>query len=284
MAAIDLEAEYDNRARVANSAEIAAGWLRDSNAYRTQMKDADRAELNVNYGSSARQFLDIFYPKDRDDAPVALFIHGGYWRARDPTAFSHVARGLNERGFNVALVGYDLCPQVEIKDIVGQVRKACLFLWERFNRPILAYGHSAGGHLAACVLATEWQALDPTVPANLVPAAYAISGLFDLAPFVEIAMNRDLRLTPEDARRMSPVRWPAPAGRLFDAVVGSTESSEYLRQSKGIVDAWTAGGTAARYEEIADANHYTIIAPLSDPGSAMTERLAALNKITKADN
>jgi arylformamidase len=68
-----------------------------------------------------------------------------------------------------------------------------------------------------------------------------------------------------------------PAGtRLFDAWVGGKESSEFLRQSRTIAETWGKKGVAARYVEVAGADHFTIVDPLSDPQSAMTERLVEL--------
>ena len=140
----------------------------------------------------------------------------------------------------------------------------------------MVYGHSAGGHLSACMLATDWKKFDPKAPADLVPAAYSISGLFDLAPFVHTAMNADLRLDDVEVARVSPLNWPVSNPRVFDAVVGGAESAEFLRQSRVVVDTWRAKGVDARYQEIAGANHFTVLDPLSDPGSAMTARCAAL--------
>jgi arylformamidase len=62
----------------------------------------------------------------------------------------------------------------------------------------------------------------------------------------------------------------------LDAVVGGNESAEYLRQSRSIVDAWGAAGIETRFAAIPDANHFTAIAPLADPGSQMTLRLKQL--------
>lgn len=273
---IDYEAEYDNLARTPEHPAIIARWLKDSADYREEMKKAGRAELGISYGSSARQIVDVFNAASGDDPPVALFLHGGYWRARDPQTFSFVAKGLNAHNVTVALAGYDLAPQVSIGQIVEQVRKSCLFLWERYSRRIRVFGHSAGGHLAACMLATDWPSLDPTAPQDLVPAAYAISGLFDLAPFVHVKINADLKLDDREARAQSPVLWPAPAGRIFDAVVGGKESDEYHRQSRLIVDEWAKRGVRTRYGEIVGANHFTAIDPLSDPESDMVKRIVEL--------
>jgi len=281
MQPIDYEAEYNNRARVSEHAAIFARWQKEATAYRDEASREKRAELGLSYGPSPRQMLDIFAAKGGVNVPLALFIHGGYWRSLEPRMFSHMARGLNARGVGVAVAGYDLCPQVKIGQIIDQIRQAILLLHRRSNKRITVYGHSAGGHLAACMLATDWKALDPKAPADLVPAAYAISGLFDLTPLLGISMNQDLRLDEKQAREASPVFWAIAAGRLLDAVVGGLESSEFLRQSKIIVEAWRRGRAETRYEAVPRANHFTVIDPLSDPDSEMIERLVALCRRTE---
>jgi arylformamidase len=91
----------------------------------------------------------------------------------------------------VALPGYDLCPEVRVGEIVAQIREACRALATESPRLVVA-GHSAGGHLAACMLATDWTKLDATLPHDFVQAAYAISGLFELKPLVSTSINRPL--------------------------------------------------------------------------------------------
>lgn len=272
--AINYEVEYDNRARVPEHPEIFARWQREAAAYR----DANRgAELGLAYGPSPRQTLDLFPAKDADkEAPLALFIHGGWWRSLDPSMFSQLAAGPNAHGVTVAVAGYDLCPKVSIATIIEEIRAACLTLWRRYRKRLTVYGHSAGGHLAACMLAQEWKAVDPDAPADLVPAAYAVSGVFDLAPLLHVSQNVDLQLNEEEARRVSPVHWKVPKGRSLDAVVGSLESNEFFRQSKMIVDAWVKGGVETRYEEMSGANHFTVVDPLGDPNSAMTARVVQI--------
>jgi arylformamidase len=205
-----------------------------------------------------------------------MFIHGGWWRSLEPSMFSQLAAGPNARGISVAVVGYDLCPHVSIADIIIQIRNACLMLWRKRRQRIFIYGHSAGGHLAACMVAQDWKAFASDAPADLVPTAYAISGVFDLLPLVHVSQNQDLRLDDSEARRVSPLYWDVPPGRSLDAVVGAQESSEFLRQSKAIAEGWRQRSALTRYEEIAGANHFTVVDPLTDPNSAMTARVAAL--------
>jgi len=176
---------------------------------------------------------------------------------------------------SVAIPSYDLCPDVTVDRIVQQMRMASREL-SRLGRRLVISGHSAGGHLAACMLATDWPAFDASLPEDLVIAAYAISGLFDLGPLVETSINIALRLDHAAARAVSPLFWNAPMRGSLDAVVGENESSEYLRQSKSIVDIWGAAGVATRFGTVANANHFTAIAPLADPASPMVARLKEL--------
>jgi arylformamidase len=275
MAAIDYEAEYNNRARVPEHAEIFARWAREAEDYRAETLKAGRAELGLFYGDPPRQYLDLFLPAAGDGAPLAVFIHGGWWRAFDPSMYSQMARGLNAHGVAVAVVGYDLCPNVTIAAIIEQMRRACGFLWQRFGRRMVVYGHSAGGHLAGAMVATDWPSLYPKAPADLIPAGYSISGIFDLTPLMDTSVNQDLRLDAAVARKVSPVFWPIVSGRVFDAVVGGLESEEFKRQSRIIAQAWQ-GTAQTRYEEIAGTNHFTVIDALADHQSAMVARVAEL--------
>ena len=272
--AIDYEKEYDNRGRVPEHPEIFARWQRETDAYRSEARGA---QFGLAYGPSPRQTLDLFPAMGgNESAPLALFIHGGWWRSLSPTMFSQTAKGPNARGVTVAVAGYDLCPQVSIAAIIDQMRAACLWLWRKYRKRILVYGHSAGGHLAACMVAQDWKAFAADAPNDLVPAAYAISGVFDLLPLLNVSQNQDLRLDQAEARRVSPLYWQVPAGRSLDAVVGALESANSCARAR---PSPTPGGKAwstTRYEAIAGADHFTVLDPLTNPESAMTQRVAEL--------
>jgi arylformamidase len=255
---LDLEQEYNNRARVPEHPGIIAGWARDAAAYREL-----KPPREIRYGESERSTFDLF---EAGAGPSVMYIHGGYWQALDKSFHSHQARGLNAHGVSVAVPSYDLCPGVRIGDIVEQIRVAVATLARLTDLPVIVAGHSAGGHLAACMLATEAH----------VPAAYAISGLFELAPLIPTSLNEKLGLDETEAEALSPLLWPAPGGKKLDAVVGGDESSEFLRQSAAIVAAWGEDGVETRYEELEGLNHFTVIAPLADPQSTMVERLKQL--------
>jgi arylformamidase len=265
---IDYEVEYNNRARVPENPMLIAGWARDAAAYRER-----HTPRSIPYGRGARNRID-FFPGD-DKGAIVVFIHGGYWQALDSSFFSHLAGGLNGHGISVAIPSYDLCPDVTVDDIIRQMRMASREL-ARLGRPLVVSGHSAGGHLAACMLATDWPAFDASLPEELVIAAYTISGLFDLGPLVETSINNALHLDQATARATSPLFWNAPLRGSLDAVVGENESAEYFRQSSSIVDAWGGAGLATRFGTVPAANHFTAIAPLADADSEMVARLREL--------
>lgn len=266
--AVDYEVEYNNRARVPENPALISGWARDAAAYRERC--APRA---MAYGAGARNRIDLF--AGDGDGPIVVFIHGGYWQALDGSFFSHLAAGLNAHGISVAIPCYDLCPGVTVDQIIGQMRAASREL-ARLGRSLVVSGHSAGGHLAACMLATDWPAFNASLPVDLVVAAYAISGLFDLGPLVKTSINNALQLDEGTAQAVSPLFWNAPVRGGLDAVVGEAESAEYFRQSRTIVDAWGAAGVETRFGVVPGANHFTAIAPLADPASPMVSRLKQL--------
>ncbi len=251
-----MEREYNNRAKVPTFPAIAEALARDAAAFRGSHPDS---ELNLPYGPSERQALDIFWPAAGREAPLAIFLHGGYWQALDRSWFSHFSAGLVARGVAVAMPSYDLCPNVTLAELVEQVRTAAAFLYRRHGRPMTAFGHSA------MLMATAWTARG--LPAGMIKAGLGISGLYDLVPLTATTVNNALRLDADEARRLSPLLTPSP-GWPFHAVVGGAEGPEYERQSREIAEAW--GGT---WKSVPGANHFVVTDQLVDPDSAIVEWL-----------
>ncbi len=270
---IDYEAEYNNRRRVPESAEIMAGWLQRSATARAEIP----CELDIPYGPAIRHRYDLFAPDSMDaDAPIVVYIHGGYWQRGERSDYSFVAEALVERGAMVALPSYTLCPEANVATIIDEMRAFLVKLWERFERRAVIIGHSAGGHLSAAMLATDWTRY-ADAPDDLVRAGYSISGVFELEPLIPTSLNEALRLTPGEARDASPLLWPAPpSDRTFVAAVGGAESSEFLRHSLDLTAKWSAAGIKAECVVVPNANHFTVVEELARPGSAMVERVLQL--------
>jgi arylformamidase len=269
--AIDYEAEYNNRKRVPEHVGINERWSMLATAYRL----AGETRLNLPYGSRERQRYDLFHATDRD-APLIVYIHGGYWQRGDRKDYSFVARELNANGITVAIPSYSLCPAVSVMGIGDEIQLCLAALWKHTKKHPTVIGHSAGGHLAAEMLARDWIGF-AGVPTDLVRAGYAISGVFDLAPLIGTSLNEALSLTAGTARAASPLfRPPPPKGRRFVAAVGGDESEEFLRQSREIAENWSRVGVDARCEVVTGTNHFTIVDELITPGSVTLRQIVAL--------
>lgn len=272
MATIDYEAEYNNRRRVPEHAEIMARWAAHSERVRSSIP----CELGVPYGPGPRHRYDLFKPRtEATDAPLVVYIHGGYWQRGDRADYSFVAEALVSKGAYVVVPSYTLCPDASVAEIIVEMRQFLLSLWKRNGTHPVVVGHSAGGHLAAAMLATDWTQYG--APADLVRAGYAISGVFELEPLMHTSLNEALRLTPDSARDASPLLWPPPPpDRSFVAAVGGAESPEFMRQSLDLARAWSAAGVKAECVVVPDANHFTVVDELVRPASAMVQRVLQL--------
>lgn len=268
---MDLAAEYNNRAQVPDHPEIIARWHREAAAYRM----ARGGELDIPYGARPRNRVDLFPGAGGGGrGPLIVFVHGGYWRSFDRSMFSHVAGPANEARLDVAIPSYTLCPEVTVGDIIDEVRQCCLFLSQRYGRPLLLAGHSAGGHLAAAMAATDWALYG--APPDLIRACVVISGLFDLRPLLATPYNEDLRLSPAEALAASPLSWPMPNRLPLESWVGAEESFEFRRQARSLPAAWAGLGLPCHYREAAGENHFSIGDVLSRPDHPATQRLLAL--------
>lgn len=260
-----LDRLYNNRALVPDHADYFTRWAECSaGARRLQM-----CELDLPYGDGPLETLDIF-PTDRPDAPVLVFIHGGYWRSLDKSDHSFLAPVFTRAGAHVVVPNYALCPSITIPGIVMQMVRALRWTWRHAHQwggdpsRIHVVGHSAGGHLAAMMLACRWSAFDDALPADLVKSALSISGLYDLRPLARTPfLQADLRLTEADARLASPALMPAPASGVLYSVAGGDESAEFIRHNRLIRQAWGPMRVPV-CEELPGRNHFSVLEALSD--------------------
>ncbi|MEP7300780.1 MAG: alpha/beta hydrolase [Caldimonas sp.] len=269
-----FDAQYDNRARIPEHPRILREWAERSAEARATLPCA----LDLAYGSDPSERLDVFGPRAHG-APVLVYVHGGYWRALDKRDQSFVAAPFVEAGSMVVLPNYALCPAVRIDDIALQLVQALAWVWRNAAAHggdplrIVVAGHSAGGHLAAMLLACDWHAVAPDLPGDLVKSALALSGVFELEPLRHAPfLAGDLNLDAAAALRLSPAAMTAPArGRLI-ALVGGDESEEFLRQNALIGQAW-GPQVVTVCEAVPGRNHMDVLFALAEP-AAPTHRRA----------
>lgn len=260
-----LDLQYNNRARIPEHPQIFERWATAS----ALARERSPCSIDLAYGDGPNQSLDVF-PATRTGAPVLVFIHGGWWRSLDKRDHSFIAPAFTQAGAMVVVPNYALCPSVGIETIALQLTHALAWVFRNAGRHggdpkrIVVAGHSAGGHLAAMLLCCRWPQVAPDLPPQLVPSALSISGLFDLEPVAQTPfLQADLQLTPASVERLSPARFPAPAGTLV-AVAGANESEEFLRQNRLIREAWGERAVPV-CETVPGTNHLDVLHALADP-------------------
>ena len=244
---MDMDDRFANAAYIPDGMAYPEKWARQAAAFRATAK----AELDLRYGPSARQAMDVFHPEGTPKGTV-VFVHGGYWVAFDKSFWSHLAAGPLAHGWSVAMPSYDLCPDVHISEITQQIEEAVRGL----QGPLRLTGHSAGGHLVARLAGM------PHV-ARVVP----ISPVADLTPLLQTKMNADLRLSEDEAFAESPVNLPPPNVPVT-VWVGGDERPVFQEQAKQLADAWGVDLVVSEGE-----HHFNVIEPLADPDSPLVKAL-----------
>lgn len=268
------DAQYDARAGIADQAAIRQGWQDRSARARATLP----CQLDLAYGQHGSERLDIFGappPAGQPPLPVLVYIHGGYWRALDKRDQSFVAAPFVAAGALVVLPNHALAPAVTVRQIVLQLVQAVAWVHRHIHRHggdprrIVVAGHSAGGHLAAMLLACRWADVADDLPPQVVQAALAVSGVFDLAPLrCAPFLAPDLALSAAEARALSPACMPAPAQGRLVAVVGADESSEFQRQARRIRLAWGAAAVPV-CEALPNRHHMNVLHDLAEPGTRL---------------
>lgn len=274
-----MERNYSLRPRHPEREGIYADYAQRS----AQFRESHPGFQRIAYADAPRCVIDWF-PAGRSTvpAPTLVFIHGGFWRALDPSIFSFIARHYVAAGVHVAMLGYELAPQVTLQQIVDQGAAALRRLRQDARAlgidpaRLSVSGHSAGGHLSAMLCSMLPQELmgEPLV------CAVPISGVFALEPLLLTSVNHDVRLSAADAVRLSPMHGRQFHVGRFIIAVGEGETDGFIGQSRDFHRAVTQAGVDSELARIPGRNHFDVLEDFAHPDAALFQ--SVLNAVTSA--
>ena len=260
-----LEKGYNVRLLVDDFDGLIEKWSKWSQNFRAS---AD-SSLNCQYGDGEKDKLDIFRC-GKPNAPLFIFIHGGYWQRGDKSIYSFVAHSFVSSGIDVALIGYQLCPGASMTNIVEKIREAIVWIWNNADdysiskHRINVSGHSAGGHITGMVLATDWSKISNDLPKDIVKTGIPISGLYQLDPLRKTTIADALELDDAESLALSPHFFEPKTDAPILVTLGGGETPEFHWQTDNFVNKWKGLKASLDYFAEPDVDHFGVVERLAN--------------------
>lgn len=278
-----LEREYSPSSCVADLKRLLAQYGERSEFARAQFPNL----TTLAYGEDAAEHID-FFPAANTNAPLLIFIHGGYWQELSKREASFPAVDCRRNGIAYAAINYGLAPATTLSQMIERCRKAVASLYADAEalgfdrRAIYLSGSSAGAHLAAMTTLAPWSTFG--VDPSAIRGAILLSGVFELEPLVPTYINEPLGLSIDSARLHSPLlqleRADTPLPPMLIAY-GEHETSQFKRQSVQFATAVRRRAASVELLEATGRNHFDIVFDLADErtvlGRATLSRIARTN-------
>ncbi|MBB4053958.1 arylformamidase [Devosia subaequoris] len=235
---------------------------------------------DIAYGDHKLRTLDIYPALGEGARPVHIYLHGGYWRAQDKVNYAFIAGMLVQHGITTVVMNYELCPNSSLDEVADSALAGVEWVCRNIaghggdEKMISLSGHSAGAHLVAEVLATDWKArgIDP----SCFVGAVAVSGIFDPAPAALTTVNTQLNLTPETiANRNVETRTPLVKCPVA-VMVGGDEPWQWIDQSFRYSHHLHRHGNQPEVQVLPNYNHFNILLPFMQPESAIGSAMLRL--------
>ncbi|XP_070965637.1 kynurenine formamidase isoform X1 [Oncorhynchus clarkii lewisi] len=262
--------------------------------------------LNVPYGEGEGEKLDVYVPTTTSlDVPLVIYLHGGYWQFLSKEESGFMAVPLVHKGVVVVAVGYDIAPKGNMDLMVSQVRRSVVSVIQQYSHISGLYlcGHSAGAHLAAMILSTDWSQYSVTPQ---IKGAFLVSGIYDLLPILSTYVNEPLKMTEGQLRKTSSSanHWkPGQREDIFQVLdrevalrnspsqlvpqlklsssncdivvaVAQKDSPEFRKQSQDYYKTLeSTEGLKVTLEDVPNTDHFNIIEQLVDGDYHLTQLL-----------
>ena len=269
-----LEKGYNVRLLEDNFEGLIEKWSSWSEVFRANVDSS----LNCQYSDGEKDRLDIFRC-GKPNAPLFIFVHGGYWQRGDKSVYSFVAESFVNSGIDVALIGYQLCPEASMTNIVQKIREAIVWIWNNADdysiskNRINVSGHSAGGHITGMILATDWSKISTELPEDIVKTGIPISGLYQLDPIRETTIADALGLDDEESQALSPHFFEPQTEAPILVTLGGGETPEFHWQTDNFVNKWKEFKAPVDYFAEPDVNLFGVVEKLANTDSAIFNKV-----------
>jgi acetyl esterase/lipase len=264
--------KYDTVNNPKRYGTIWAPFYQKANQLTAQTRTDFPHHLDISFGDSPKQALDVYLPKKPvKNAPVLLFLHGGGFMEGDRAHYGYVARPYAEKGIITVVSGYRMAKRGVPYPAQSDDTKAAI-VWIHKNiakfggdpNRIFLSGHSVGATLSADVSFDRSWMKQAGVPHDAIKGIALISGDYDLSP----GENADYAPTAELEERASPDRHivdPAPLA----VVAAGTNEGKMRASAEEIEQRLTAKGVKSKLLILEGADHKDTVLALGDPGSTL---------------
>ena len=269
-----LEKGYNVRLLADDFEGLINAWTARSEKFRSTANSS----LNCQYDEGEKNKLDLFR-SGKPNAPLYVFVHGGYWQGGDKDFYSFIADPFVKSGIDVAIIGYQLCPESSMTGIVNQIRTALIWLWKNSRDYAISKdrinisGHSAGGHITGMVLATDWQQISSDLPKNLVKTGIPISGLYQLEPLRKTSIAEALGLDDAETMALSPHFLEPITTAPILVILGEAETPAFHWQTDQFIEKWKLNEALVEYHSEPGADHFEVIERLAREDTQIFDRI-----------
>lgn len=260
------------RGHVANFDEIVSDIVARSASTRNTLPMAE----DIAYGSGAAEKLDLFFPDGpRENLPVHMFIHGGYWRMFSKQDYSYIADSVTRAGAIAVIVDYSLMPSQRMAVLVDQVRRAKRWVLNHIAEyggnpeSLTVSGHSAGAHLATFLL-------QENPDGSRIKAALLLGGLFELLPLQTSFLQKEIAITDEEVRLFTPMTQRHDLACRLTIAVGELETPPFHAQAKAFTETVRHQGVRADQTSLLGKDHMSSVRDLGIQGTDAADLLQSV--------
>jgi len=226
------------------------------------------------YGPTEVEQVDVYKCKV-PNAPVAVYVHGGAWRAGRSREYAFQAETFLNAGAHYVALDFANIDELDgdLMAMAEQVRRAVAWTWKNAARfggdqnNFYLIGHSSGAHLGGCVVTADLTRYG--VPQSMIKGCLLGSGMYDLAPVRLSKRSEYVAFTDQIENELSAMRHIDRLACPLVLIVGTNESPEFIRQTHAFADALKAAGKKAELIVANNYNHFEIGETLANPYGVM---------------